>query len=230
MDVRLYYMEQGRGEPLILLHGNDESSDYFENQIGIFSEQYRVIAVDTRGHGRSPRGEAPFQIRQFAEDLREFMDGLAIEKASILGFSDGGNIAVTFALKYPQRVECLILNGANIYPQGMKATVLLPIIAAYKFTSLLAPVSRRAKRHAEMLGLMVNEPQICPQELSQLYVPTLVIAGTRDMVKTEHTRLIAGSLPDAELALMEGDHFIAAKKPQEFNRIVMEFLRRRQGI
>ena len=79
MNIRLHYMEKGCGEPLILLHGNGEDSGYFAHQIAHFSKYYRVIAVDTRGHGQSPRGEAPFTIRQFAEDLRAFMDQQQIE-------------------------------------------------------------------------------------------------------------------------------------------------------
>lgn len=226
MDIRLHYTERGTGAPLILLHGNGESSDYFIPQIDFFSEKYRVIAVDTRGHGKSPRGKAPFRIRQFAEDLCDFMDELGIEKANILGFSDGGNIAVTFALKYPQRVDRLILNGANLFPRGMRLCVLIPIIIAYRFVSLFAAGSSRARQKAELLRLMTEEPQISPQELSGLSVRTLVIAGTRDMVKDSHTRLIFRSLPDAELAIIRGDHFIAAKKTQEFNRIVWEFLKK----
>ena len=224
MDIRLHYTEKGTGEPLILLHGNGENSGYFVHQIDFFSQKYRVIAVDTRGHGKSPRGKAPFRIRQFAEDLRDIMDELEIERANILGFSDGGNIAVTFALKYPQRVNRLILNGANLFPRGMRLCVLIPIIIAYRFVSLFASVSERAKKSAGLLRLMAEEPQISPRELAGLSVRTLVIAGTRDMVKDSHTRLIFCSLPDAELAIMKGDHFIAAKKPQEFNRIVWNFL------
>ena len=77
---------------------------------------------------------------------------------------------------------------------------------------------------AEILGLMVNEPHITPEEIGKLKMPVLVIAGTRDMVKDEHTRRIANSIPNARLVLLKGDHFIAAKKPQEFNRAVDEFL------
>ena len=89
MDIQLYYTEQGRGEPLILLHGNGEDGSYFAKQIPYFARNYRVIAVDTRGHGQSPRGTAPFTIRQFAEDLKGLLDELGITKAHILGFSDG---------------------------------------------------------------------------------------------------------------------------------------------
>ena len=74
MDIKLYFVEQGQGQPMILLHGNGESCEYFEHQIPCFSSDYHVIAIDTRGHGKSPRGEKPFTIKQFAEDLHDFMD------------------------------------------------------------------------------------------------------------------------------------------------------------
>ena len=80
MDIELHYIEEGEGFPLVLLHGNGEDHSYFEHQIGPFSRHYRVIAPDTRGHGGSPRGEAPFTLDQFAEDLKEFLDGLGISK------------------------------------------------------------------------------------------------------------------------------------------------------
>ena len=120
MDIALHYTEQGAGVPLILLHGNGEGSSYFVHQIEYFKDRYRVIAIDTRGHGQSPRGEKPFTIRQFAEDLHDFMDERGIDRAHILGFSDGGNIALVFALKYPERVDHLILNGANLDASGVK--------------------------------------------------------------------------------------------------------------
>ena len=120
MDIRLYYEKAGDGEPLILLHGNGEDGTYFKHQMEYFSKDYRVIAIDTRGHGKSPRGEKPFTIRQFAEDLNGFMEEQGMEKAHLLGFSDGGNIALAFALRYPGKVESLILNGANLCPAGVK--------------------------------------------------------------------------------------------------------------
>ena len=132
MNIKLNYEERGQGFPLILLHGNGENLTYFKDQIAFFSDEYRVIAVDTRGHGRSPRGIAPFTIRQFADDLREFMEELGIDRAHILGFSDGGNIAAVFAMKYPEKVEKLILNGANLDPSGVKGYFQIPIILAYR--------------------------------------------------------------------------------------------------
>ena len=225
MDIKHYYIEKGQGVPLILLHGNGENCDYFVGQMEVFAQHFHVYALDTRGHGKTLRGEAPFTIRQFADDLRDFMDEYGIEKAHILGFSDGGNIAMLFAMKYPERVNRLILNGANLDPRGIKPSVQIPIELGYWFAKLFSKKSEEAKLHAEMLGLMVNDPNVKPEELSKIQAKTLVIAGTKDMVKDEHTRLIASSIPDAQLVILEGDHFVANKCPDAFNRAVLTFLR-----
>ena len=226
MDTQLNFIEQGSGQPLILLHGNGEDHTYFVHQIDRFSKAYRVVALDTRGHGQSPRGEKPFTILQFAEDLHDFMEEKGINKATLLGFSDGGNIALTFALKYPERVERLILNGANLFPSGVKPRYQWPIELGYRIAKLFAKKDEKAKRNAELLGLMVNEPHIEPSELAALTMPVLVVAGTKDMIKESHTRLIYKSLPNAQLALVEGDHFVANKNADAFNEVVEAFLRK----
>ena len=224
MDIRHYYREQGAGFPLILLHGNGEDGSYFEHQMAPLAAHFRVIAVDTRGHGQTPRGDAPFSIRQFAEDLLAFMDRLGIEKAHLLGFSDGGNIAMVFALAHPERVEKLILDGANLDASGVKRSVQLPIEIGYRIAKLFAKKSPEARKNAEMLGLMVNDPNVRPEELARIQRPTLVVAGDRDMIREQHTRLIAQSIPGAELVLLPGDHFVANKNPGAFNEAVLRFL------
>ena len=209
---------------MILLHGNGEDSDYFVGQIDAFSRYYHVYAIDTRGHGKTPRGEAPFTIRQFADDLLSFMDERHIGKANILGFSDGGNIAMVFAMKYPDRVDRLILDGANLDAKGVKPSIQIPIEIGYRFARLFARKSEKAAQHAEMLGLMVNDPNVAPEELAKIRSKTLVMSGTRDMIKEKHTRLIASRIPDSRLVFLDGDHFIANKCPDAFNRAVLEFL------
>lgn len=239
MDVKLYYKEAGKGFPLILLHGNGENGGYFEHQIGYFQDKYRVIALDTRGHGKSPRGEKPFTIWQFAEDLHDFMDEQEIEKAHILGFSDGGNTALIFALKYPRRVGRLILNGANLDASGVKPSTQISIVLGYRAASFLAGLKKlglrgkftdKAQYNAQMLGLMVNDPDILPEELAEntdpdfINMKKLVIAGDKDMIKDVHTRLIYANLPNAEIRVLHGTHFIAREKYREFNRAVESFL------
>ena len=183
-----------------------------------------MIAPDTRGHGRSHRGTAPFSIAQFAEDLKDLMDGLGIGRAILLGFSDGANIAMRFALGHPDRVSRLILNGGNLNAAGVKPSVQLPIELGYRITKLFAQRSPEANRHKELLGLMVNDPNILPEELGAIRIPTLVIAGTRDMIKENHTKLIAESIPRSTLVWIPGDHFIARKQPGPFNAAVEAFL------
>lgn len=224
MDIEHFYIEKGQGHPLILLHGNGGDGGYFRAQTEAFSQGFRVFAPDTRGHGKTPRGELPFTISQFADDLLGFMDGHEIEKAHLLGFSDGGNIALVFALRYPQRVERLILNGANLDPSGVRRSVQLPIEIGCRIAKRFAGKSAAAKAHGEMLGLMVNEPNLRPEELAAIQAKTLVIAGTRDIIRRSHTALIAQSIPGSRLVFIEGGHFIAAKNPADFNKAVLDFL------
>lgn len=224
MDIRHYFIEKGQGEPLILLHGNGESCEYFQGQMDAFARRYHVYAVDTRGHGKTPRGERPFTIRQFADDLRCFMDEHGIEKAHLLGFSDGGNIAMIFAMRYPERVDRLILNGANLDTRGVKRAVQIPVEIGYRMAKLFSGRSESARANAEMLGLMVNDPNVRPEELEAIRAKTLVIAGTKDLIKPSQTRQIAEHIPDSRLVFVEGNHFIAGKNPEEFNRAVLDFL------
>ena len=105
----------------------------------------------------------------------------------------------------------------------------LPIELGWRMARRAAKKSEEARRKAEMMNLMVNDPNIPEGELKKITVPTLVMAGTKDMIKDAHTRRIAQLLPDAELIIMEGDHFIAAKEAEAFNAAVEDFLNRRRN-
>ena len=223
--ITLAYTEAGEGTPLVLLHGNGESKEYFAGQMQAFAGRYHVYAIDTRGHGQSPRGDAPFTLAQFAEDLEQFRIAHGIGSMHLLGFSDGGNIAMLYSLAHPDRVTKLILNGANLDPYGVKWSVQWPVEIGYRIASWFARRDPKACANAELLGLMVNEPHISPAELAKLTMPTLVIAGTKDMIRDDHTRAIAEALPEGKLAILPGDHFVAAKTPEVFNRTVLDFLK-----
>ena len=223
MDVKLNYVEAGAGFPLVLLHGNGEDHTYFKRQMEPFSARYRVIAVDTRGHGDSPRGSAPFTLEQFAGDLKEFLDQMGIASCHLLGFSDGGNIALLFALKYARYLKKLVLNGADLHPSGVKLSTQVPIVLHW-CASGLAMLGGGSAARWEMLNLMVTQPHISRRALKGLEVPTLVIAGDRDMIRESHTRAIAAALPDSRLAILPGDHFVARRNWAAFNAAVLEFL------
>lgn len=128
-------------------------------------------------------------------------------------------------MKYPDKVKALILNGGNLNPKGVKRTIQIPIEIGYSIARRLASISPDAAKNAEMLGLMVNEPNIALKELSQITVPTLVICGKNDMIKESHTKEIAENIPDAKLSILKGNHFIANKRYITFNKEVEDFLR-----
>lgn len=117
----LYCRISGSGKPLLLLHGNGEDHSVFQHQMTFFSQYYTVIAVDTRGHGQSNRGDTELTFEQFIRDVKAVLDYLNIKRTTIIGFSDGGNTALLFAERYPERVYALIVVGANVKAEGMSS-------------------------------------------------------------------------------------------------------------
>ena len=221
--ISLAYKKAGEGKPLILLHGNGGSSADFALQTNYFSGFREVISVDTRGHGNSPRGDVPMSFLQFAKDILAFLDEQEIEKADIIGFSDGANTAILFAAENPKRVGKLILCGACTSPKAVKRSVQIPIEIGYWIASRFK--NPKARKNAEILGLMVNDFGISKEHLRQIHAETLVLAGTKDMIRESHTKMIAETIPQAKLMFLEGDHFLPMKRANAFNRAVEEFLK-----
>ena len=221
--ISLAYKKAGEGKPLILLHGNGGSSADFALQTNYFSGFREVISVDTRGHGNSPRGDVPMSFPQFAKDILAFLDEQEIEKADIIGFSDGANTAILFAAENPKRVGKLILCGACTSPKAVKRSVQIPIEIGYWIASRFK--NPEAKKNAEILGLMVNDFGISKEHLRQIQAETLVLAGTKDMIRESHTKMIAETIPKAKLVFLEGDHFLPMKRTDAFNKTVEAFLK-----
>lgn len=221
MDIQLYFEQCGRGEPLLLLHGNGDDHGFFRGQLKRLSDRFTAYALDTRGHGKSPMGEKPFTLSQFADDLKDFMDGQGIQCAHLLGASDGANIAMLFALRYPERVSSLVLNSGNIDPSGLEPSFADEI--AKRYETVREAETEEERHEAGLLRLMLFEPQIRPEELSAIRAPTLVIAGDRDLIPAAHTRLIAERIPNAKLVFLPGTHCVAEEEPEAFNDAVCAF-------
>ncbi len=228
MNTELFYTDNGHSDkaPLVLLHGNGGNSSAFFYVVDHFSKKRRVITVDTRGHGRTPKGEKPFTLSQFADDLKDFLDDMKIEKAVLVGYSDGGNIAMIFAEKYLNRVSGLVLNGANAFPRGLLPHVYNDMLRDYKNTKRKlrkSPSNQKLHDRLDLLTLMIKEPNITPEQLGKMNVPALVLVGSHDVIDKNHTKMIADSLPASRLKVVEGGHGIVKSNSKDYIDALEDF-------
>ena len=225
----LWVEQTGTGRPLVLLHGNGESHRVFDAMVPLLAPRHRLVALDSRGHGGSPRGGGPLTIARMADDVDAALAALGLDDVDLLGFSDGGNVALELALRHPGRIGALVVVGANLFPEGLRATSLVPMRAVRATLRAVGRVSRRAREAEERWALMTDYPRIDPGDLARVGVPALVVVGRRDVVRPEHARLVASSLPDALLATVErAGHMLPVTHPDQLTRLVEDFLARRR--
>jgi pimeloyl-ACP methyl ester carboxylesterase len=228
-DAALYYevhqSSQKDAPLLILLHGNGESMRIFDRHVEPLLPYYTVITMDTRAQGKSSRGDRPLTYELFADDLFTLVNKLQIGSFLLLGFSDGGNTALEFALRHQERVSAMILVGANLSPSGLTALTrrgMQLLLAGEKLKSVF---SKKGEKGGELVRLMIDHPHIDPQCLEKVTVPTLVINGEKDLIREEHSQLIADSLPNARRVVIPNTgHFVMKDAPHEFDRVIFEFL------
>lgn len=227
-DAQICCYESGAGVPVVLLHGNGEDSTYWKNQVPVLVRMgFRVLAMDSRGHGKSEPGTRGLSFGLFADDLKTALDTLNVPKAHIAGFSDGGNLAIKFALKFPQYVDKLVLNGANIEMfKGVKAYTQLPLYPVVGMLALAGKRNPAARQKHDVLALMTRSYGVSWDDLRQIEAPALVIVGEHDMIRDAHSRRIAETLPNGEYLCLGGtSHFCAMESPARFNLALLRFLR-----
>jgi len=222
--IKMYYETYGEGEPLLMLHGNGQSISAFMNQVDDFSKKYKVIIVDCRERGKSTYDktkELTFDIQ--VEDLKQFLDQQNIKKVKILGWSDGGILAILMALKYPDLIDKIACSGANIFPEGLKDEELKDL------KDTLAQLIKENKDHKndvyiDLYNLDLKYPNLKYEDLKAIQCPSLIMAGDKDVIKTEHTVKIAESIPKGQLSIIpNSSHSVVVEKPDLFNAIVMDF-------
>ncbi|MBA4137936.1 MAG: alpha/beta hydrolase [Opitutus sp.] len=227
--IKLYYETYGSGEPLLLFHGNSQNIGALGYQIEFFAKTHRVIAVDSRGHGKSEWGTAPFTFDQMAEDANALLDHLQIKSTAIIGWSDGGNVGLLLAMRHPAKVSKLAIMGANLAPLGAydyAAVSVFRRIPDYDAKIAAGDTAQPWKKFRAYLDLLAFQPNIAPFSLKQIEAAVLVMAGDKDVIRPEHTQLIFESLPKAHLAIFPGaTHMIPWEDPVLFNATVAKFLR-----
>jgi pimeloyl-ACP methyl ester carboxylesterase len=232
-DVELYYEIHANGTPLILLHGGLGHSGHWENQLPVLTEHYKVITVDSRGHGRSTMTEQQISFELMASDIVALMDYLGIERAHILGWSDGGNIGLYLAIHFPERLMKVVASGANYSPSGVRSDVgenqkfLSYIGDAIGDYQALSPDPANWDAFFGNIGRMwASEPDFTLDQLGSISMPVLLLDGESDeAIYTEHTIEMAGLIPTAQLIFVPGTgHFGMWEKPVEINNAILDFL------
>jgi pimeloyl-ACP methyl ester carboxylesterase len=220
---RIYYAVGGNGATLVMLHGGGDSGEHsFERQIGIFSEQHRIVAPDQVGQGRTPDVAGPLSYSGMMQDTATLLQQLKLRNVDVVGFSDGGILALMLAVRHPELVRRLVISGVNVSPEGL---------TAQNLEGLRAAQTRKPRTIDEKLAKLwltsPTESELNLSMLAEIQQPVLVISGDRDAITLEHTLQIFHALPRAELCVLPGtDHLTFSGRSEWLNPIISAFLDR----
>jgi pimeloyl-ACP methyl ester carboxylesterase len=231
--IQIWYAEFGQGEPVILLHGGLANANYWGNQVPELAKSYRVIVMDSRGHGRSTRDNRPFGYDLMASDVLALMDYLQIGKATIVGWSDGAILGLDIAIRHPERITKLFAFAANSDPSGINVA---PSPVFKKFIDRakteyeqLSPTPEAYNSFLdEITGMWAAEPNFTAEQLRAIKIPVLIVDADHDeAIKRENTEFMASEIPNAGLLLLPGvSHFAILQDPEQFNYNLQHFLQR----
>lgn len=212
----LYYEKHGEsGRPILLVHGNGGSHETFDRLIPALAKHYTVYAIDSRGHGLSASPKE-LHYTDMAEDMAAFIEALSLEAPLFYGYSDGGIVGLLLASAHPDRLSALMVSGANLEPEDLKGHALRRIKKEYK------------KNPSPLTRLMLEEPHITEEQLARITVPTLVLAGEKDLIKEKVTKKIAAHIPDATLVVVPGeDHGSYIEHSEKLYPLLMDFLQKK---
>jgi pimeloyl-ACP methyl ester carboxylesterase len=231
--ARIWYAVYGSGSPVILLHGGLGHAGNWGYQVpALLNSGYRAVLMDSRGHGRSTRDTRPFSYELMASDLLAVMDVLHLEKAALVGWSDGACTALVLAAQAPSRVAGVFFFACNMHPDGVKPFEVTPTLnrcfarhtADY---TQLSGTPENFKNFVEDVSLMQRtQPNYSAADLAKISVPVLIVQSEHDeFIKREHAEYLAQSIPNAEFVLLESvSHFAPLQRPAQFNRAMLAFL------
>jgi pimeloyl-ACP methyl ester carboxylesterase len=224
-----------RGTPVLLLHGGYANANYFGNLIPFLIQHgYRVIAIDSRGHGRSTRTEAPYTYHLMASDVIGVLDALKVRRVSLVGWSDGGCIGLDIAINNPDRLRRLFAFGADANASGLTDDYATnPVFSAFmarvrdEYRKLSPTPDQWDGFDAAVNAMWVTLPNFTQEQLHSIHVPTTIADGEHDEgIRPEHTRYIAAAIPGAHLVILPNvSHFAMLQDPAAFNAAVLNFLR-----
>jgi pimeloyl-ACP methyl ester carboxylesterase len=230
---RIWYAAYGAGAPVILLHGGMGHSGNWGYQVpALVAAGYRAILIDSRGHGRSTRDERPYTYELMALDVLAVMDTLNLERAALIGWSDGACIALVLAAQTPARAAGVFFFACNMDPSGTKPFEFTPTIGRClnrhkQDYQQLSVTPNQFDEFCEAVNLMQNtQPNYSADDLAQISVPVTIAHSEHDeFIKREHAEYLARSIPNADFVFLDGvSHFAPLQRPEQFNRAILAFL------
>jgi pimeloyl-ACP methyl ester carboxylesterase len=230
--IKIWYAVFGRGEPVVMLHGGLANSSYWGHQVRALQMHYRVIVMDSRGHGRSSRNEQPYGYDLMASDVLGLMDHLGIKNAAIVGWSDGAIIGLDIAMHHPERVSKLFAFAANSDPSGVADIAKSDVFNAYiaragEEYKRLSPTPNEYKSFVdEITKMWETQPNWTDADLAKIKVPTWIVDADHDeAIKRENTEFMAAHIPDAGLLIQPNvSHFSFMQDHEQFTNDVLHFL------
>ena len=234
--AKIYYARYGKdaGDPVIFLHGGLGNSDHWSRQVADLADKFRIYTIDSRGQGRSTRTRAAVTYDVMANDVLAVMDHLKLERASIVGWSDGGEIALKIAILHPDRVTKLFVFGVNYDANGSKPRggPQSATFAAYaaKCRADYARMSSTPKQWDALVDWLLpvwrNPMGFTKDQLRSIQAPTLVADGDHDeVIVLDQVEEMAKLIPHAELKIFpETSHFVHWQDPKDFDDTLVEFL------
>ncbi|UAY52922.1 alpha/beta fold hydrolase [Ferruginibacter albus] len=229
--IKLYYEIYGKGEPVLLIHGNGGSISSFKNNIPYFATKYKVITVDSRSQGKSLDAGDSISFELMANDFITLLDSLQIDSCNVIGWSDGGITALIMAMRYPSRIKKIAASGANIIPDStaLSAGLYKEMQEEYnRKKNMDLYKSSTEKNEWKLFLLDYFQPHINFSELAAIKCPSLIICGDRDLIRLEHTIKIYQNIPNAWLWIVPNSgHGTLIEHADEFNKKVDEFFSRK---
>lgn len=232
-DIRgfkMYYETYGKGEPLLIIHGNGGSINNFVYQIPYFAKNYQVILADSRSQGKSIDTSDSLSYEMITDDLNALLDKLNLKQCYIIGWSDGGIEGLMMAIRHPDKVKKLAVTGANLEPD---TSAVDPFVYNYVMKmnktgqdtiKKMKTVTPEMKNQLKLLHLLSYEPHIKLADLKKITCPTLVIGGDHDVIRTRHTLLIAENIPNSYLWILPNSgHSTPLVYKDIFNEVVSDF-------
>jgi pimeloyl-ACP methyl ester carboxylesterase len=231
--IRLWHAVFGQGDPVVFLHGGLANANYWGLQVPEVARQYQVIVLDSRGHGRSTRDSRPYGYDLMADDVIGLLDFLQIQRAAVVGWSDGAILGLDLAIRHPGRVSRVFAFAANTDPSGVapgvekNPTFARFIARAGQEYQALSATPGEYKAFVDAISRMwATQPNWTTRQLAAIRTLVLVADGDHDeAIKRPHTEHIAAAVPGAGLLILpDTSHFSFLQDPDQFTWYVLHFL------